>query len=153
MKIVLKNYLSLLLCNLTLNIFAFGNSPVRLASPDNKILYEFDIRHGEPGYSVTYQGRKLIDFSTVHLVFKNNSTLSEFRITNTNRVDSVESYTLITGRSDIVNDHFRQLTIYLQEKKEPQRELIIEVRIFDDGVAFRYRFRNSKTTHSTSRKN
>jgi alpha-glucosidase len=140
MNIILKNYLSLLLCNLALNIFAFGNSPVRLSSPDNKILYEFEIRHGEPGYSVTYQGRKLIDFSTVNLIFKNNFTLSGVRLVKTSRMDSVESYSLITGRSDTVNDHFRQLTIYLQEKKEPQREVIIEVRIFDDGVAFRYRF-------------
>ena len=129
-----------MLCNIALGIFAFGNSPVRLASPDNKILYEFEIRHGEPGYSVTYQGKKLIDFSTMNLIFKKDLALSVVRLVKTIRLDSVESYSLLTGRCDTVNDHFRQLTIYLQETKAPQRELIIEIRIFDDGVAFRYRF-------------
>jgi alpha-glucosidase len=136
----LKNYLSLLLCCFVLNIFAYAHSSQKLVSPDSKILYVFEIRNGEPGYSVSYQGRVLIDFSTVNLIFRNDAGLSGIRLIKSSRMDSVESYSLVTGRSDVVNDHYRQLTLYLKETKAPQRELIIEVRVFDDGVAFRYSF-------------
>jgi alpha-glucosidase len=133
-------------CCTTINIFAYNISSLQLMSPDNKIHYEFEIRNGAPGYSVSYQGRKLIDFSTINLIFKGDS-LMDVRLEKSTRMDSVERYLLVIGRSDSVNDRFRQLTIYLKEIKSPQREMIVEVRAFDDGVAFRYRF--PKTNEDT----
>jgi alpha-glucosidase len=49
----------------------------------------------------------------------------------------------MTGRSSAVNDPFQQLTIYLKEIHLPNREIKIEVRAFDDGLAFRYLFPKS----------
>ncbi len=140
MKKSWKYFLIIFISCIRFEIFAFGSSPVRLTSPDNKIIYEFEIRNGVPGYRVFYKGRRLIDFSTLSLVFENSSGLNAVRLVKTARLDSMESYALMTGRSNEVNDRFRQLTIYLRETTVLQRELVIEVRIFNDGVAFRYHF-------------
>ncbi|HEV3221566.1 MAG TPA: glycoside hydrolase family 97 protein [Puia sp.] len=130
-------------CCIAISSFAFKGSPLRLLSPDEKILYEFDIRKGVPGYSVSYQGRKLIDFSIINLVFRKDSIIQGVRLIKSIRLDSSEKYILMTGRSGSVNDPFHQISIFLKENKSPGRYLIVEVRIFDDGIAFRYRFPKS----------
>ena len=130
-------------CFITTGSFAFESAPMRLLSPDKKILYEFDIHKGVPGYSVSYQGRKLIDFSIINLVFGKDSIIQGVRLITSVRLDSSEKYVLMTGRSASVNDPFHQISIFLKEIKSPERELIVEVRVFNDGIAFRYRFPKS----------
>src|ERR1700728_3474253 len=99
--------------------FAYKAGPLRLLSPDKKILYEFDIHKGVPGYSVTYQGRKLIDFSIINLVFKEDSIIDGVKLIKSIRLDSSESYILMTGRSTSVHDPFHQISIFLKENKSP----------------------------------
>ena len=122
---------------------AFGSSPLRLLSPHKKILYEFEILNGRPGYRVSYEGRLLIDFSTMDIVFKGDSLIQGVRQEKTARMDSLERYSLLTGRSSLVNDQFRQLSLYLKETKSPGHRVLVQVRAFDDGLAFRYIFPES----------
>jgi alpha-glucosidase len=125
---------------LTISSFAFQALPSRLLSPDKKILYEFDIRNGRPGYRISYLGRNLIDFSILNPVTKRDSPGREFRLVKSVRLDSAEQYTLFTGRSSEVNDPFQQLTLFLGEKNKNGIALIVQVRAFNDGIAFRYQF-------------
>jgi alpha-glucosidase len=125
---------------ITISSFAFAGSHLHLLSPDKKILYEFEIRKNVPGYSVSFQGRKLIDFSVINLVFREDSIIQGIRLIKSFRLDSSEKYILMTGRSGSVNDPFNQISLFLKETKSPGRELIIDVRAFNDGIAFRYRF-------------
>jgi alpha-glucosidase len=121
---------------------AFGGPVLRLSSPDAQIEYSFAIRDGSPGYQVSYQGKKLIDFSNLNLIFRHDSLQSGVRLMKSVRMDSSENYTLLTGRSSVVSDSFRQLSLFLREIKSPFREVVIQVRVFNDGVAFRYLFLN-----------
>ena len=140
----MKSFLSAFFaCFITIGSFAFEAAPLRLLSPDKKILYEFDIHKGVPGYSVTYKDRKLIGFSIINLVFTEDSIIQGVRLIKSVRLDSSEKYILMTGRSAQVDDSFHQVSIFLKENKFPGRELIIEVRVFDDGIAFRYIFPKS----------
>jgi alpha-glucosidase len=125
---------------ISISCFAFGTEPLRLSSPDKKLWYEFEIHDGKPGYSVSYKNRKLVDFSILNLVFRNDSLVQGVRVEKSLRSDSAERYTLMTGRSATVNDSFRQITIFLKELNDPGREIILQVRAFDDGIAFRYQF-------------
>ena len=135
---------AIFLCFVTTSIFAFEGSRLLLSSPDKKILYEFEIRKGMPGYSVSYQGRKIIDFSIINLVFREDSIIQGVRLLKSVRIDSSENYNLMTGRSSSVNDPFHQISLFLKESGSPGRELIVDVRAFNDGIAFRYRFPKSK---------
>lgn len=122
---------------------ADNNGRRRLLSPDKKILYEFEIRNGIPGYSIIYQGNKLVDFSKLNLVFKDGSKWQGVRLEKSVRMDSAERYTLMTGRSSDVSDSFHQATFFLRELSAPGRTVQLQVRSFDDGIAFRYRFPES----------
>jgi alpha-glucosidase len=141
MKLILKHLFALLAISFIYSkSFAYEKRPLRVLSPDKKILYVFDIRNGKPGYSVWYQDWQLIDFSIMNLVFKGDSLVQGVRLEKYMRLDSAERYTLMTGRSSIVNDSFRQLSVFLRETKSPGREIMIQVRAFNDGIAFRYQF-------------
>jgi alpha-glucosidase len=123
--------------------FASGNSPVRLQSPDKKILYEFEIRNGQPGYRVSYEGKLLVDFSVMDIIFNGDSLIQGVRLEKSVRTDSIERYSLLTGRSSWVDDYYRQLSIYLVETNRPNRRVRVKVRAFNDGLAFRYIFPGS----------
>src|SRR5664279_2371699 len=122
---ILKYFISALVsvC-ITIGCFAFSTKPLRLSSPDKKLWYEFEIHDGNPGYSVSYKNRKLIGFSILNLVFRNDSLIQGVRLEKSLRSDSAERYTLMTGRSSAVNDSFRQLTIFLKELNDPGLSLI-----------------------------
>ena len=130
-------------CCFAVSSFAFQGFPVRLLSPDKKLLYEFEIRKGRPGFSISYEGKKLLGFSGLDLVFEKDSLSQGIRLEKTNRLDSVEKYSLRTGRSSAVEDSFRQISLYLRETNPPGRAVTLMVRAFDDGIAFRYEFPGS----------
>ena len=125
---------------MSVHAWSYGPAPLRLFSPDKKIVFEFEIRQGKPGYSVRFEGRNLIDFSILNLLFRNGSPENGVRLENSVRMDSAEQYTLKTGRSATVNDSFRQISLFLRELHEPGRVLVLQVRAFNDGIAFRYEF-------------
>ena len=129
-------------CNTAVS-FAYDISPIRLFSPDKHIVYEFEIRKGIPGFDISFQGKKLMDFSVLNLVFKGDSLLQGVRLIKSIRMDSAERYTLLTGRSGSVNDSFRQISLFVKEIHAPAREIMIQVRAFNDGVAFRYQYLGS----------
>jgi alpha-glucosidase len=123
--------------------FAFGQKALHLASPDKKILFEFEIRNGHPGYRVLYLGKLLVDFSLMDIRFDGDSISGGSLLEKSSERDSVESYSLLTGRSSWINDPFRQLNLFLRETKNPRRHILVQVRAFDDGLAFRYAFSNA----------
>ncbi len=124
--------------------FANRKLPLRLESPDKRIQFEFEIRNGRPGYRVLYEGKLLVDYSVMNLVFNGDSLIQGVRLEKSSIMDSVERYSLLTGRSSQVNDAYRQLTLYVIELKSPQRKVGIQVRAFNDGLAFRYLFASPK---------
>ncbi len=141
MEFILKKYFTtFVFVSSAISSFAFQNLPQRLLSPDKKIQYEFDIRNGKPGYRISYLGRELVNFSELELVYRENSPRREIRLVKSVRMDSAEKYTLFTGRSSVVNDPFRQLSLYLREKNSGDTAWVLQVRAFNDGIAFRYEF-------------
>jgi alpha-glucosidase len=129
---------------ISVSCFPFNGPALLLQSPDKKILYEFDIRNGQPGYRVSYQGRVLVNFSVMDFWFgQGDSLVQGVRVERVERKDSLETYSLITGRCSQVSDRFQQLSIYLRETGKPRRKLVIQVRAFNDGLAFRYVFPKS----------
>jgi alpha-glucosidase len=46
----------------------------------------------------------------------------------------------MTGKTSHVQDQYKELTLPLEEKKVPFRKLRLVVRVFNDGMAFRYEF-------------
>ncbi|MGW8315449.1 MAG: glycoside hydrolase family 97 N-terminal domain-containing protein, partial [Bacteroidales bacterium] len=118
-----------------------------LHSPDGRlsILFETIVDNqtteegGQLVYSVTFQDQPLVDRSVLSLELQHQKPLGEeVTIISTETSSHDQSYELIAGKTRLVHDQYHALTIHLQENELPARKLIIEVRAYDDAIAFRY---------------
>jgi alpha-glucosidase len=125
---------------ISLQCIASDSKPLKLISPDKNLQFQFVIRDGKPAYSILFQDQRLIGFSILNLVFPGDSLTQGVAVEKYLWLDSAERYNLMTGRSGSVNDNFRQLSVFLREVNAPRREIILQVRAFNDGIAFRYQF-------------
>ncbi len=101
-------------------------------SPDGRNLIGLYVREGEVRYAITRDGRTLIGPSVVGPILA-GSLAKPKRLEVIEQTDVDQTFPLDWGRSKTVRDHHRRLTIAV----EPSGWRI-EVRAYDDGVAFRY---------------
>jgi alpha-glucosidase len=141
-----KPFLFLLLVFLTVST-AFSlqkdqvNKSIRLESPDKNLIFSLGIENNYPSYSVSYKGKTLIENSRLTLVFKGTGEFGEglsisqpmYRLID-------ETYHLIVGKARTVRNFCNEAKIPLVEKKTPFRKITLAVRVFNDGLAFRYEF-------------
>ncbi len=135
----MKLFLLLFFLSATLNISA--QKDIHLSSPNGEIAFSFHITHEGIFYNVSFRKKLLINNSSLSLdflksgEFKNNLKTGKPVFTN-----GVEDYELITGKTKWVHQPFHEVVIPLEELKSPFRKINLEVKAFDDGLAFRYQF-------------
>jgi len=120
--------------------------PEFLKSPDDKLIVMFETIsaiqpavNGQLVYSVTFQGKPLIDRSALQLELQDQSPLgSEVEIINSETSYVDKTYRLVTGKTSIVRDHYNSLQINMVESGNLPRKFTIEARAYDDAIAFRY---------------
>ena len=138
MRIVLL----LLLCNPL-----FAQIKVQLSSPNASIRFELLIDPQRLEYAVFAQNQPLIEHAALGLQFREFSFGKNLRIGKVQRRDINETYDLLVGKTKTVNNQCREATIPLYGGN-PQRQVNLVVRVYDDGVAFRYVFPKQKNWSS-----
>lgn len=123
--------------------------PHELASPHGELVFTFALTPtGVPTYEVRQRGETLIAPSKLGLARNPNSTLGadwKDRL----KVVATESRTLDTTWSQVwgeratVRDHYNALDIDLAPVSGNRGILRLEVRAYDEGIAFRYVFPES----------
>ena len=66
-----------------------------------------------------------------------------FMIAGVDTVTVDRSWEPVWGEYSSIRDHFREMAVNLkapQTKDQPEREMIVRFRLFDDGLGFRYEF-------------
>jgi len=137
-----------LLLGIAIPSFGQGSEavPVKVASPDGKVVFSLsDAPVTEAAgpkkngihYSVELLGKKLIDDSALGMKVQNSPAIG----TGMHKVDvhtgqHDETYTIPVGKTKSVRDHYNSAVIDLADRAG--RKMSIEVRAYDDGVAFRY---------------
>jgi alpha-glucosidase len=114
---------------------------VRVASPDGRHEVAVEIRDGRLQYSMTRDGRPLILTSLLGFELKGARPLRDgLRITDTTRRSHDEWWTQPWGEVARVRDHHHELAVGVEETVSRRRRFTLRVRVFDDGVGFRYEF-------------
>ena len=113
---------------------------ISVNSPDRKIV--MTINNGEfLTYSVTFGTREIISPSKMGFEFRNEPVLSgNLEILNQTSDSFNETWTPVvrSKHAEIINS-YNELYISFREKANPMRHMDVQVRVFDDGAAFRYR--------------
>ena len=123
-----------------------AQSATAVHSPDDHLVLTFEITQsneasaaGQLVYSVTFRGKPLIDRSALELDLQGQRPLgTNVSILNKTSSQVDEQYRLITGKSSMVRNHYNALRLDLEEPAGAHRKLTLEVRLYDDAVAFRY---------------
>jgi alpha-glucosidase len=137
MKLCLKLILPFCFC---LSLQAKAQKNIRVASPDGNIVFTFRLDNKIPQYAVIYMGKPIIDYSNLSLVFDDGRFESNLKLNKPVYTDTTEEYDLIVGKTSRVHTHYKAVIIPLEETITPFRKIDLEVKVFDDGLGFRYNF-------------
>ncbi|MCB9300467.1 MAG: glycoside hydrolase family 97 protein [Lewinellaceae bacterium] len=127
--------------------FAACQSPVPeqsldVSSPSGKLkVQSFLTTEGQPAYLITYDGKAVIDTSTLGFEFQDATPLAggmelvEQATSSTN-----ETWEMPWGEQREVVNHYNELSATFRETAAPERSYRIVFRVYDDGLGFRYEF-------------
>ncbi len=125
--------------------FLFAQKKINVSSPDKQLSFTFAIAAGHPGYSVTYKNKSLVADSKLGLTFTGNDIFgNDIKAGRVAITDGIEDYTLPEGKTSKVHDAYREAMIPLQESTGKKRIVNLRVRVFNDGIGFRYEFPEQK---------
>jgi alpha-glucosidase len=159
--------ISIVVLLLTYSCFA---DPITLQSPDGNIRWTFEQAGRLPAYSVWYGGKPVISASPLDLFFlepgdhrpsspfgtgwresfgtarrrsgaaQSDGGESGWRVGRAVYREGQDDYKLPVGRNGIVHDRYNEYTIPLEETHGRRRRLNLVVRLYNDGIAFRWVF-------------
>jgi alpha-glucosidase len=121
---------------------------IRLSSPDGSIVFSFGLSKESAMYSVSYKGQIIIERSQLGLKFSDGDFSNHLHIQKPVYREADEIYELVVGKNKKVNEHYKEVLIPLQQVVQPFRQVNLLVRIFNDGLAFRYEFPEQQNQHS-----
>ena len=121
--------------------------PITLRSPDGNIRFAFGRGDKLPVYSVWYREKPVISASPLNLFFLETGTNrpsspfeTAWRTGTLVYREGQDDYTLPVGRNSVVHDRYNEDSIPLEETGGRHRRLSLVVRLYNDGVAFRWVF-------------
>ena len=126
------------------------SSPIEVNSPDHQIAVYFNVQPGKNKqaagtdgqlvYTVTFHRKKIFEDSALSLELTNQAPLGvAVHITNATTGSGVDDYSLLAGKTSAVHDAYNSLILQAQESGNSSRVFEIEARVYNSGLAFRYR--------------
>lgn len=119
-------------------------------SPNGSIKIQTNLTDkGEFYYKVFYDGKVVIDSSTVGFEFKNMPEMKTgFNLLRAKHESVKETWEMPWGEKRFVESDYNELKIDLREKENLERKFSIIFRVFNDGLGFRYDFPKQKNIDS-----
>jgi hypothetical protein len=124
---------------LATTVSADGVLPASVASPDGRLTFTVDLRDGAPVYTLTRLGRPVVLESRLGLELRDGPGLAGgFVLDGLETRAADETWTPVWGEVKQIRNHHRELAVTLRQKAVGDRRMVVRVRVFDDGVGFRY---------------
>lgn len=130
---------SILLCSalLSLNLSA---ETLKVASPDGDIVFQVNDDNGLPGYHIAFRGKEVISPSALGLEFKGvEGFVRDLKITDHKKTQQDTTWEQPWGERRLVRDQHNELAVtFVRADKKSPNHFTLRVRVFNDGVGFRY---------------
>ena len=131
--------LSVLGAVLALSTFAgsaMGKEVVTALSPDGRTAIHLAVVNGRPCYSVTRDGRRVVDDSRLGFLFREREPLNRgFTVRGMDERQVDESWEPVWGSDALVENRCHEVTVTLE--KGSGLTMDVTIRAYNDGVAFR----------------
>jgi hypothetical protein len=116
-----------------------------VSSPSKTISLSFKLSSdGKPTYSVNYKTKPIVKESTLGITIKESKSLeANFKIDSIGQKSFNETWQPVLGEQSNIKNSYNEMTIALSQPSTDRRINII-FRVFDEGIAFRYKFPKQK---------
>ncbi len=113
---------------------------LEVLSPDGRIRFSLEISDfGIPRYSVTFDDDLVIESSALGLRFDTNAGLDrQLEIATVEHASSDSTWEQPWGERRLVRDRHNEMFVVFNAIEGPERRLGLRIRVFEDGVGFRY---------------
>jgi hypothetical protein len=120
-----------------------------VTSPDGTVRVTVDVADGVPSYDVSFERRTLIESSDLGFDFQRqpafgtsaeSGSAAPVTVTGSERGEAVERWTPVWDQYDRVCEEYSYLRLGVTETGSPGRSGTLELRVFDDGLGFRFGF-------------
>jgi alpha-glucosidase len=111
--------------------------PVTVKSPNGQAAIRIAADGGS--YVVTRGAETVIAASPLGLEFDGQPELGALELEKVATSTTDRKIPLVATKASVARDHYRAATLVFRERAQDPRRLFIDVRAYDDGVAFRYR--------------
>jgi alpha-glucosidase len=92
-------------------------------------------------YTVQRNGQTIITDSKLGFILKNQPALAaDFKVADVRKSSFDETWTQPWGEVKTIRNHYNSLAVTLGEQTNLKRTVIVEFRVYNDGVGFRYEF-------------
>jgi alpha-glucosidase len=128
-----------------------NDNRLRVTSPDGGIIFILGDSKFEPGvndmrYAVDFHHKWLMDESVLGLKLEGQPALGPgMHQVHAQAGQADETYTIPVGKTSTVRNHYNSAIADFQD--DSGRKLSVEIRVFDDGVAFRYILPDQPSLH------
>ncbi len=112
-------------------------APAKLASPDGSIRVRID--EDASHFSITRHGESVIASSPLGLDLDGASPLNGLLLETRKDINVERTIPLLATKASVALDHYRGTTLVFREQQGDKRRLFLDLRAYNDGVAFRYR--------------
>ena len=146
----MKYRISLLAAALLCQQFLFAGTAYPVQSPDKNITVivsqDASIRNGQLIYTMQYKGKTVINTSAFGLVLKEpNLRLDHFTIIESLSSSADETWEPVWGEQRQIRNNYNQLLLKLKTANDIRIDIVI--RVFNDGMGFRYVFPQQSMQH------
>lgn len=117
----------------------FSQQSLTVSSPDKNIRFWLGTDKSGLVYKVGYKGNLLLNNSRLSISFlEGGAFANNLKLEKHSTQHLEENYQLIVGKNSKVHSDCNQLLVSVSEKSGLKRQLQVEVKVFNDGAAFRY---------------
>ncbi|MCL3781036.1 hypothetical protein EMN47_11670 [Prolixibacteraceae bacterium JC049] len=113
-----------------------------IKSPDKTIQLTLELTNGHLSYKLTKDNRLLIDHSGLGI----NTTKADFKtfkyVKHSTQSEN-KTWQPVWEQFNEINNHYNQLSIHLSDRSDKKNQMCFRVRVFNDGIGFRYELLNA----------
>lgn len=135
---ILKSLFPTVLAALLAAPLAWGAEPVKLASPDGRLVAAVEVADGQPSYKIDWRGRPLVLASKLGLDLEGKPFSGTYEMAGYTASQHDETWKPPYGERTDYRNHYNEAAIEFRDAQPPHRILKLVFRAYDEGIAFRY---------------
>lgn len=131
--------INLLFCVLLQPLFVCAQTTLPLASPSEVLNAEILVSGKSVSIGLSDKGDQVLEAKTLQFELDKDIVAGNWQVVNQKRNSVDQTWQPVYGERSLITDRYNELELVLRSD-ENQKEMTLLVRLYDEGLAFRYVF-------------